>query len=112
MKAKIYTLSYQPFVMGGDVWQPIAATVEVDGPYEIGGGYKAYVAEAPNGKIFVAEEQSGALIGPSLEEVREDVRTGDIDIMKQQVADAIVQSKNAEIIEEEEFWRRLKCLKD
>jgi len=106
---KVFTLEYVPFVMGGNVWQPMATTVKADGPHDIGNGYKAYVVTAPNGKTFIAESTSGAFVGPDLETVKTDIQLGDPDIMKKQVKNAVVQSKQAREVDQDEFWRKLKC---
>lgn len=111
MKVKVYTLGYFPFVMGGNVWQPISCEVETENKkHDLGRGYKGYLITAPNGKTFVAECDSGAFVGPTLEQVREDIKTGDPEVMKKQVADALIESKKAKKIDPSEFWGRLKCL--
>ena len=108
---KILTEKYCPFVMGGNVWQPITCNVEVDGPHDLGKGFKGYIATAPNGTTFIIEEKSGALVGPDLKTVREDIaQCDDISLMNKQVEDAIVKMKRAEEISPDEFWRLLKCL--
>jgi len=106
---KVFTLGYFPFVMGGDVWQPICIDVEVDGPHDIGNGYQGYVVTAPNGKTFVAEATSGAFVGPDLKTVKEDISLGEKKMMAKQVADAVEQSKKAKELTPDEFWGMLKC---
>jgi len=108
-KLKIFTLGYFPFVMGGRVWQEICIEVEnAEGPYDIE-GYQVCVVKAPDGTTFVVEATSGALVGPNLEIVRNDITSGDKEIMDQQVAEAVEKSKKARMIEPEEFWRMLGC---
>ena len=106
---KVFTMEYVPFVMGGNVWQPMCCEVEADGPHDLGDGYKGYVITAPNGKTFIAEETSGAFVGPDLKAVREDIETGDKSIMADQVADAVIQMKKAKERSQDHFWRKLKC---
>jgi len=106
---KVFTLGYFPFVMGGDVWQPICIDVEADGPHDIGNGYQGYVVTAPNGKTFVAEATSGAFVGPDLKTVKEDISLGEKKMMAKQVADAVEQSKKAKELTPDEFWGMLKC---
>lgn len=105
----IWTEGYRPFVMGGSVYYPIGCKVECEGPHEIGLGYRAWVATAPNGRTFVAESMTGAIVGPTLEQVREDIRTGDPAIMKQQVAAAKQRAKAIEFTTPDKFWTALKC---
>jgi hypothetical protein len=108
-KVRVYTLRYEPFIMGGSVWQPVAANVEWEGEYDLGKGYRGYLIISPNGKTFVAESQSGAFVGPSIQQVREDIaESEDIDFMKKQVEDAKIQSKQATEIPADEFWRLLR----
>ena len=109
MKVKVYTLEYCPFVMGGEVWQPMATEVEADGPHDIGKGFEAYVVTAPNGKTFVAEKESGAFIGPDLKTVSGDIKIGELKSMKKQVEDAKLQMAKAKTVTNEYFWKKLKC---
>jgi len=111
MKIKVFTLGYFPFIMGGNVWQEICIDVEADGPYDIGKGYKGYVVTAPNGKTFVAEATSGALVGPDIKTVKEDISIGEQKMMDKQVAQAVEQSKKAKTLSSDEFWKMLKCNK-
>lgn len=108
---KIWTLRYTPFVMGGEVWQPVCTEVTASGPFDIGDGYEAYLVIAPNGRTFVAESTSGALVGPDIKTVWEDIKLGDKKIMKKQVEDAIKNRDKAEELEPDEFWKLLKCEK-
>lgn len=108
---RIWTMGYFPLILGGNVWQPICIETEVIGPFELGEGYKGFVATAPNGKTFVAEERSGGLVGPDIKTVREDINTGDKSIMEQQVLDSIEKGKNARELKPEEFWELLNCNK-
>ena len=106
---EIWTLQYRPFTMGGKVYQPAKCDVEVDGPHDLGGGYQGYIATAPNGRTFVAEATSGAIVGPTLEDVRGDISQADPAVMAEQVAKAIAQSATAAVITPEDFWQCLHC---
>lgn len=106
---KVWTMRYTPFVMGGSVWQPVACEIkEAQGPYDLGRGYQGYLVVAPNGTTFVAEAKTGAFVGPSIQDVKEDIETGDPKLMEEQVIKAALDYKRAEVIPEEEFWRLLK----
>ena len=109
-KVQVYTLAYFPFTMGGNVWQPIACVVDATGPYAIGRGYRAYVVTAPNGETFVAEAETGAFVGPSLKQVRREVRAGDPAEMDRKIAKSRTDAANARAISADEFWRKLSCL--
>lgn len=108
----IWTWGYRPFIMGGDVNYVLACKVPCTGPFKVGRGYEVYVATAPNGTTFVAEAQSGAIVGGSLEQVREDIRTGDPKMMQKQVTEALESAKKAEIKSPDFFWGALKCKAD
>ena len=108
MKITIWTFGYEPFTMGGDVWQPIKTDVEAESLHEIGRGYKGYLVKAPDGSTIVAESITGALVGPTIARVKKDIETGDPDLMKEQVAKAKEQVKRARTIDADEFWRKLK----
>jgi hypothetical protein len=107
---KIWTRAYHPFIMGGDVNAPSACEVEVSGPYDIGRGMQAYLAVSPNGKTFVAESVTGAIVGPTLDQVREDVRTADPEIIEQQMEYALKEVKKAYTLSQQEFWQDLKAI--
>ena len=107
----IWTKGYRPFICGGRVNYDLGCQVACEGPFDIGSGYKAWVTIAPNGKKFVSEATTGAIIGSSLEEVREDIQTGDPDMMKKQIADAMQRIKDVEEKDPTVFWRALNCLK-
>jgi len=103
---RVYTMKYEPFIMGGSVWQPVAAIVDYEGEYDLGKGYKGYLIVSPDGKTFVAESESGAFVGPSIQEVRNDIaKCKDLEFMKKQVKNGKTQSKQAREISAEEFWK-------
>jgi hypothetical protein len=109
MSVRVWTLEYVPFVMGGNVWQPVSTDVEHHGEYNLGKGYKGHLIYAPSGRTYVAESRSGAFVGPSIQDVRQDIADcEDISLMEKQVTDAIEKSKQARRIKAKEFWRLLK----
>jgi hypothetical protein len=111
-KIKVYTIGYFPFIMGGNVHQPISCEVEAKGPFELGDGYKGYLVQHPNGDTYVAEESSGGFVGPNLKLVRKDIKEGDKSIMAKQVVDAVLDSLTARIMPANEFWEMLKKRKE
>ena len=100
----IWKWGYFPFTLGGKVHRPIKCTVEASGPIDLEGGYSGHVVVAPNGKTYVAEASSGGLVGPSVEEVREDIRSGDPDTIRQQVEDAKAKLAEAQEVTPGRFW--------
>ena len=107
---RIWTSAYHPFIMGGDVHQSICTEVSVLDVIDLGKGFKAFVAVAPNGVNFIVEEQSGGIVGDSLEAVRQDVKEGDINFIKEQIASETERGRSARMISPEEFWQSLGAL--
>ena len=104
---KVWTLGYNPFVMGGSVWQPIATEVEPDsGPYSLGKGLSGYLIISPTGKVFIADAETGAFVGPSLAQVRQDIAEGDETVIRQQLDKARTDAGRAEMLTLEQFWSR------
>lgn len=108
----IFTLGYRPWIMGGSVNYYLAAKVRVTGPHKLGKGFYGYLATGPNGKTKVADATSGAIIGDTLEEVRNDVATApSIKGMKEQIKEAVAMTKDIyrfEVHPKEFFWKALK----
>ncbi len=106
---RIWTEAYRPFIMGGDVRAPVITNVNVEGPFVLPKGVKVFVATAPNGKTFVVEAESGAMIGPNLEQVYSDIDAcPDTAIMCRQIARAKKRQLRAVPVEPAEFWKLLK----
>jgi hypothetical protein len=111
-KVRVYTMEYVPFVMGGSVYQPICTEVESAGEYDLGKGFTGYLIVAPNGRTFIAEKESGAFIGGTIDGVRNDITScDDIQFMQKQVSDAVKYVKQARMVSPSEFWRKLKAVK-
>ncbi len=106
---KIWTEAYRPFIMGGDVNAPIYCNVPVEGPIDVGKGYKVFVATSPNGRTFIAESITGAVVGISLKEVCTDIRLADDLIMKKQITEAKERVLSAYLITPDEFWGLLRA---
>ncbi len=104
---KVWTWGYFPFTIGGRCNREIATMVQARGPYDLGLGYKGYIAKSPNGRTYIAEATTGAFIGSTLVEVRDDIATGDREIMKRQVADSAKSVANAQVLKSDDFWKLL-----
>lgn len=108
-KIEVWTESYQPFRMGGDLYIPVKTTVEGKGPYDLGSGYFGYLVTAPDGSTRVAESATGALIGLSLNQVRADIRGAKEEVLKRQMERAKKRLKCAETLSAERFWKMMKA---
>jgi hypothetical protein len=112
---QIWTYGHRPFVMGGSVNYLLACNVECSGPHKLGKGYEGYVATAPNGKTFVAESLTGAIVGDTLESVRADIKAAKPAVMRKQVDDALARMRNErqqgnyEVKDADFFWRAMRC---
>lgn len=105
---RIYTESYSPFIMGGDVHQPIACeTKSYTGPYKLNKGVQVYVCEV-NGKTYVVEKTTGALVGGSLKMVTNDIKAAKKSVIQGQIREAKERATYARKINEEEFWRMMR----
>jgi hypothetical protein len=87
----------------------MACEVEAPEKVKLGKGYSGYLIIAPNGETFVAESITGAFVGPTVEEVINDIKVAERKVMKKQIEMAKEQVKNAELISEDKFWETLKC---
>lgn len=106
---KIWTLGYFPSTLGSELWQPVGCEVPAQGPFDVGKGYQAYVIVSPNGTTFVAESETGAIIGPSLDEVRADIAAGEEAVMRKQIEEARVKAARARPYSPQDFWKMLKA---
>ena len=102
---EIWKWGYFPYTLGGKVHRPIKTTVDVDDRVDLGGGYEGYVVETPAGECFIVEATSGAVIGSTVEAVRQDIAAGDPDLMRDQVSDSLLKRKNAQVLTPDEFFR-------
>jgi glycine/D-amino acid oxidase-like deaminating enzyme len=108
-KITIWTYGHRPFVMGGAVDYPMGTEVEADGPHDLGKGYTGYLVTAPNGKTFVAESETGAIVGADLDFVRNDIKESDPEVVKKQIAHAREELKRLERVTPEQFWTAMRC---
>lgn len=106
---RIWTEAYRPFIMGGDCNAPIICDVPVTGPFDLGRGYQGFLAVSPNGKTFVAESFTGAIVGSTLNGVREDIEDADAMVMEEQIAHARKRVLQAATVSRDEFWKMLRA---
>ena len=106
---EIYTATYNPFILGGDVHQFIKTNVPVGEPKDLGKGYSAYLVTAPNGAVYVVEATTGALLGTDISQVLEDVAQEDPAIMENQLSKSKLDFDKAKLIQPDEFWKKLQA---
>lgn len=112
---RLWTYGHRPFMMGGSVNYVLACDVECTGPHKLGKGYEGYLATAPNGKTFVGEATTGAIVGDTLENVRADIESAKPAVMRKQVKNAADEVKRAreqmsfEVKDAAFFWSALRC---
>lgn len=106
---KAWTWKYEPFQLGGmggrPCQKPIAAMVECTGPYDLGQGFKGYLAVSPTGRVVVFECESCGIVGNDIAQVRADVRAAKVAEMVEQCAEARKYGEMADMLTAEEFWR-------
>jgi hypothetical protein len=113
---RIWVPGYNPWGMGGHVHYTLAADIECEGPFELGKGLVAYTAKAPNGTEFVVDSVSLGIVGASLESAREDVETGELEVMHKQQRDAKAGYKKdlernaVQVREPGYFWAKLNAI--
>ena len=106
---EIWTWGYFPFSMGGSVHRPIKCAVSEDhlsGPCDIGQGYQAYIVTSPAHLTYVVEASTGALIGPTIEDVRHDIEYGNPEFMAQQMIESAKNLTKAQLLSFDEFWEK------
>lgn len=104
----IWTMLYNPFVMGGDVNTPIATEIGYQEEKDIGKGLKAFSFYTPKGVLRIAESATGAIVGDSFESVKADIKSSSIRIIRKQIKLAKVQASNAHKLSKEEFFKLYK----
>ena len=106
----VWTRGYTPFIKGGDVHGPIG--IEIDDPgrqFDLDKGYVGYVIVSPiTGKTYVAEAETGAIVGSFLVGVRDDVTAADQKVMDQQIEEAREQQKCVRVLAPDKFWEMMR----
>jgi hypothetical protein len=105
----VWKKSYRPFILGGDVNAMLGVEVQVGEKFDLGGGYEGYLIANPfTGETRVAEATTGAIVADTLEQAREDVKTGDPEVMAEQLALAakVVADKKIDVVSAEDFWSK------
>lgn len=107
MKLKVWTEAYRPFILGGDVNAPIMTEIECGNPIAVGKGVNVVEIISPHGTVHIAECTTGALVGTSLFDVRQDIEFASEKIIEEQLSEGKKRVKKATIISAERFWELL-----
>jgi hypothetical protein len=109
MQLRIWTEAYRPFIMGGDVYRPVATEVEIGHLHIVEAAPDIRIVEltSPYGTQHIAEVTSGALVGNSMNSVLQDIAVAEPAMMARQIADAKVRGRRADNVEPDVFWRLL-----
>jgi hypothetical protein len=109
---RIWTLVYNPFNFG-PVNTPTATEIDEYERIAIGKGYYGLLVYNRIKNLWhLAEEISGAIIGTNksktrlVNRVKIDVKSGDIELMKQQVTEGKDTGKYAKTVSQEEFFKK------
>lgn len=107
MRKLFWTIKYHPFVMGGRTHRATGCEIPCIGPYALGEGYEAYVGMTPKGNVMIAEKTTGAIVGDSIAQVREDIVKGDPEVMAKQVSEAREMLQDLVRVKEYEFYEMI-----
>lgn len=102
--AYIWTLSYRPFIMGGNVNQPMCTIVPVLERKNIE-GFDFFSFQTPKGTIKICEAQTGAIIASSFEEVFENIEGVPKEVLQGQIDLGKHLAETADKKTNEEFFK-------
>ena len=106
---RIYTRGYRPFVMGGSVHYFLATEVEASEHFDVGQGISCRLVVAPNGATFCVEAETGAIVGSTPAEVKQDMAEADPEVVQKQITQARHDSASAEEVPPQRFWELMRC---
>jgi len=104
----IWTTRNNPFGLGKTI-DYVGCVLDCNGPFNLGKGFKGWVATAPNGKKFVAEHETGAIVGNDLELVKTDVANASKQTIMEQLGEALKNLPRVQILSTDQFWSGLHC---
>ncbi len=90
--------------MGGDCYQPVSCMVTPDEIHDLGNGI-AIGSVTYNGKTIVFDIKSGGYCGDSIEGVKKDFAEAPVEVVQEQIANAIKQGKAAILVDPEIFFK-------
>lgn len=102
---RVWRPNYAPFILGGDVNQPVCTNLVPDEVLNLGKGVRVGVFNHPRGGRVVFEMSSGGVVGQNVNTVRNDFETGATRVIRQQILDAVEQGKKARMVDIEEFFK-------
>lgn len=112
----VWTMVHRPFVMGGNVYQPLGTSLNVDrGHIIIRCGRNLAFIKNPRKLIWhVADVECGAFVQSgktkiaALKAVEKDLLEGDQELMKRQIAAALETKRSVTIVSNDAFWKEFK----
>lgn len=110
---RAWTQCYAPFILGGNVHQPIRCEVAVeDWEYSITRGtltIKLLKITSPGGTEFIVDEASSGVVGDDAAEVIRDIDGADVRVLRLQITKQTRVGETARPVDEETFWRHLEA---
>lgn len=109
-KLIVWTRAYAPFTMGGSCHHLLMTELEVGPKIHLGKSFYGHLIEGPNGLTKVAEAESGAIIGDTIEMVKKDIKAcKDKAMMREQIeaAKKEKQTKDGRVTTPEDWWVRM-----
>lgn len=110
---ELYTISYTPFALGGNLQRPIKTIVNEYERVAIGLGYYVLVVKNTQKKLYHAVlEDCGAVIGTDtskmklVKAIKQDVAGSDPEIMKEQIENGKVDCQNAKFLPPDQFFAK------
>jgi len=104
---KIWTTEHLPFIMGGNVWQPMYTTVPVVERRKIK-GIDFFSFKTPKGTIRVCEGQTGGIIADSFDELIASIKGVPTKTLQAQIDEARPMAATAKPKTQEYFFSKYK----
>lgn len=103
---KIWTRTYTPFIMGGNINKNLATEIEFNDSdwFELANGF--YGTKLKNG--FYVDKISGGLLGKDLNMIVNDIKSSTKEIIDEQLKDMIMERDKAIMVSNEEFFNKLR----
>lgn len=104
----VWTWGYFPFTIAGNEERPVKCNLSVVGPFDLGYGYMGHITISPKGNTYIVESSTGGIIGDSVKKVKNDIETGDPEVMRRQIVESRMNMEKAERVSFKEFWSMFK----
>lgn len=105
-KRRIWTMGHFPFLMGGEVNQPITTEVDFIEEKDLGKGIKAFSFKTVKGTLKIAESRTGGIVADSFEQLIEQIKDSTKKELNDQLDRAqLVVDKATKHLSNEEFFK-------